>query len=413
MSLPLVSVIIPTYNRREYVQEAIDSVLAQTYRDFEIIVIDDGSTDGTGEALTARYGDQIRYIWQKNAGESAARNLGIDIARGQYVAFLDSDDLWLPNKLVKQIVVLRQNSQVGLVYSYVYQIDREGRRLPGAPLGESTADVQPVFENLVQSCIFAPGTVVARKDCLQQVEGFDLTIQYGEDWDLWLRLSLVTEFSAVREPLAEIRVHQGGQWRFPNLNTVDRMLDDHLRLLRRAFLLWGQDHARASFLQRMAVANEYDRAAWACFQLGENERASHFLSHAFDIDPDRCTDMLRLARGIVGSLAMQEQMNGGHSSVDLEEFIDTVRAHMPECASELGKRRMALLAQCHLELAHQCYQQGNHQLSGQHLARALFYRPVHLTDRGTMSFLADVVVGTNITNVMRRLKRQVVRNAQD
>lgn len=102
--MPRVSVIIPTYNRREYVQEAIDSALAQTFTDYEIIVIDDGSTDGTSEALQARYGNRIHYEWQENQGESVARNRGIELARGEYIAFLDSDDLWHPEKLAKQII---------------------------------------------------------------------------------------------------------------------------------------------------------------------------------------------------------------------------------------------------------------------------------------------------------------------
>ncbi len=113
--MPTVSVIIPTYNRRAYVQEAIDSVLAQTYTDYEIIVIDDGSTDGTGEALRERYGDKIIYEWQENQGLSAARNRGIESSRGQYIALLDSDDLWMPEKLERQVACLSQHPEVAMV----------------------------------------------------------------------------------------------------------------------------------------------------------------------------------------------------------------------------------------------------------------------------------------------------------
>ena len=97
--MPTVSIIIPTYNRQSLVQETIDSVLRQSLSDWELIVIDDGSTDETGAVLTERYGTSIRYVYQQNQGESAARNYGISLAQGKYVAFLDSDDLWLPNKL--------------------------------------------------------------------------------------------------------------------------------------------------------------------------------------------------------------------------------------------------------------------------------------------------------------------------
>ena len=124
--MPRVSVIIPTYNRLDYVQEAIDSVLAQTYTDYELIVVDDGSTDGTGDTLKARYGDRIRYLWQENQGWPAARNHGVSIAQGEYIAQLDSDDLWLPEKLVRQVPVLDACPEAVLVFSHVMQIDAEG-----------------------------------------------------------------------------------------------------------------------------------------------------------------------------------------------------------------------------------------------------------------------------------------------
>ena len=107
--MPRVSVVIPTYNRREYVQEAIDSVLAQSYTDYELIVVDDGSNDSTGEALHSRYGDRLAYEWRPNAGVSAARNRGLELARGEFIAFLDSDDVWLPQKLQQQVAFLDES----------------------------------------------------------------------------------------------------------------------------------------------------------------------------------------------------------------------------------------------------------------------------------------------------------------
>ena len=113
---PLVSVIIPTYNRAHYVVEAVESVLAQTHKNIEIIVVDDGSTDGAEEILDP-YKDRIRYFYQENQGVSAARNLGIRNANGQYLAFLDSDDLWLPDKTELQLNFLKENDNYGFVFS--------------------------------------------------------------------------------------------------------------------------------------------------------------------------------------------------------------------------------------------------------------------------------------------------------
>jgi len=109
-------VVIPTYNRFPQVKHAIESVLSQTYRDFELWVVDDGSTDGTGEALRA-YGDRITYVWQENNGVSAARNVGLRVSRGKYVAFLDSDDLWMPRKLEIQVRCMEENPQFPLCYT--------------------------------------------------------------------------------------------------------------------------------------------------------------------------------------------------------------------------------------------------------------------------------------------------------
>ena len=115
-----ISAVIPTYNRRDMVCEAIDSALTQTYPCHEIIVVDDGSTDGTGELLREKYGDRIRYIRQENAGPSAARNRGIEAATGEWIAFLDSDDLWVEEKNELQIIILSHNANLNYAWLSLY-----------------------------------------------------------------------------------------------------------------------------------------------------------------------------------------------------------------------------------------------------------------------------------------------------
>ena len=116
----MVSVVIPTHNRVEFIGETVDSVLAQTYTDLEVIIVDDGSSDGTGDYIRSRYADdsRVRYIWQENAERSAARNRGIDEARGEFVAFLDSDDLWLPKKLELQMQIMEARPEVVMVLGW-------------------------------------------------------------------------------------------------------------------------------------------------------------------------------------------------------------------------------------------------------------------------------------------------------
>ena len=126
--MPTVSVVIPTYNRALMVKEAIQSVLDQTYSDFEIIVVDDGSTDDTREVVTA-FADKVRYVFQENSGRSNARNRAIHMARGRYIAFLDSDDLYMPHKLDMQVACMEKVPEFGMVYSTAVCIDEQGNDL--------------------------------------------------------------------------------------------------------------------------------------------------------------------------------------------------------------------------------------------------------------------------------------------
>lgn len=176
---PLVSVVIPTYNRLKVLLRAIDTALNQTYRNLEVIVVDDGSTDDTQTAVKA-YGDRIRYIHQKNQGASAARNLGITAANGKYIAFLDSDDEWLPHKLEKQIALLENHPE----YSFVACLATEENRTYTGYENHATQFMKFILQPFTQNMT----RYVVRRQCLQEHGLFDTTIHGPEDWELWLRL---------------------------------------------------------------------------------------------------------------------------------------------------------------------------------------------------------------------------------
>ncbi|WP_099067602.1 glycosyltransferase [Nostoc linckia] len=223
---PTVSVIIPTYQRGHLVSQAINSVLAQTYKDYEIIVINDGSQDNTPQVL-AEFSDRhhITAIHQANQGLSAARNAGIRSARGKYIAFLDDDDLWEPQKLEKQISVLEANPRIGLIYSdSLFFSDRQGL-FPGS---YNTAFPTPnlqVLWTLFQYNYIPVLTVVVRQDCLNQVGLFDKTVTPCEDYDLWLRVIEKFPIYFLNQPLARYRES-------PSSLSQDReqMLTSHLRV---------------------------------------------------------------------------------------------------------------------------------------------------------------------------------------
>lgn len=205
--MPSVSVIIPTYNKSQMVCDAIESVLNQTYKDFEIIVIDDGSTDDTKQKLS-KYRDKIIYYWQTNKGLSNARNKGIEISKGEFIALLDHDDMWFPDKLQKQMKLF-ENKKVGLVYSNAIVIDEAGNIL-GFSFDSSIYKPYRgnVLENLFWWNIIPCSSVIFKKELLLKAGLFDPTLTFSEEYDLFLRFAKICEFDYVDEALIKSRHHQ-------------------------------------------------------------------------------------------------------------------------------------------------------------------------------------------------------------
>lgn len=194
---PTVSVVIPTYNTAKYISEAIESVLAQTYKDFEIIVVDDGSTDNTKEVLQPCI-EQIRYIYQGNGGRASARNTGIKAARGRYVAFLDSDDMWTPGKLEKQVDIMEGNENIDFLFGDKQRFSDDGTTIISSMFKKHHYDetffgdplyVRDAHKKLLETSFIPTGTVIMRKECFDKSGLFDETI-YTEDYEFWLRIAL-------------------------------------------------------------------------------------------------------------------------------------------------------------------------------------------------------------------------------
>jgi glycosyltransferase involved in cell wall biosynthesis len=203
MAKPAVSIIIPTYNRAELLRQALDSVAAQTFRDYEVIVVDDGSMPPIAEAV-AGHPCQPRIIRQARQGPAAARNRGIAESRGDLVAFLDSDDLWMPLKLERFVSALRENPAISIFYGPMQPINSESLKVDGRTKPRHAGRIT---DALFKSCFVDVPTVVCRKELLTRVGGFDASLPVCEDYDLWLRLSLSEPFGLIDEPLARRRLH--------------------------------------------------------------------------------------------------------------------------------------------------------------------------------------------------------------
>lgn len=185
--MPLLSVIIPTFNSAKYLSEALQSVFSQTFEDFEVIVVDDGSTDNTAD-IVKEYGNSLRYIRQKNQGPSAARNLGIRRAEGKYIAFLDADDWWNQNHLTELLECCELTPDAGLVYGGRKWVDEKGELMRDTPIPTICPEGW-IFGDLFRRNYIATPSVLVRRSVLTNVGGFNECLSNFEDYDLWLRIS--------------------------------------------------------------------------------------------------------------------------------------------------------------------------------------------------------------------------------
>ncbi|MBN1913036.1 MAG: glycosyltransferase [Candidatus Omnitrophica bacterium] len=209
--MPLVSVIIATYNRAHFIKDAIESVLRQTFNDYEIIIVDDGSTDDTKEVVR-QFAGKVRYCYQENKGRSESRNTGIRLSQGEYVAFLDDDDIWAKDKIKKQLDYFSAHPEIGLVHSFTDVIDAKGQFLPAETkerIGyyEKAIKFGSDYKGLSRLCIMFLSTVIFKKKLVEGVGLFDPDIPAFEDWDFYLRFSLKYRIGLIAEPLASFRMH--------------------------------------------------------------------------------------------------------------------------------------------------------------------------------------------------------------
>lgn len=267
--MPRVSVLVPCYNCARHLPEAIESALAQTYDDFELILVDDGSRDETFEIIErycAQYPDRIQAIRQENQGCAAARNTAIAHARGELFALLDSDDVWLPERLAVSVAEMDRRPQVGLVHSNIIRVDENGRRL-GVPERDANILSGRIFEHLYtrRAHISCP-TALFRRECVERVGAFDpeLSRLGCEDRDLWLRIAREYDIHYIPQVLALYRTTSGSM-----SHQTDRMMRAREYVLKKYDD--GSPHMRR--LRREASAQIYMDWAWKVAAAGDKAGA--------------------------------------------------------------------------------------------------------------------------------------------
>ena len=283
---PRVSFIIPTFNRRDYLPIALDSVLAQTYTDYEIVIIDDGSTDDTRDILFP-YEQRIRYFYQQNSGIAAARNRGIEESRGMYLALLDSDDYWLPGKLACQVEGLEKNPQWGMVATRCSSISPDGRFRRHNRPGKSGW----ILIDLFKSNFIRTSSAMITRECLDQVGLFDTSLPECEEYDLWLRI-------AHRYPIGFINQSLTVYTDNPHGVSTDSLAGRHVRIkvLEKEYLRERIPPA----LYRRRMARNYHYLGRHYLRRGQPSEGKKYLRQALQLNPLDLKNLLHYTLTLFG-----------------------------------------------------------------------------------------------------------------
>lgn len=297
---PKVSVIIPSYNRAHFVGEAIQSILDQTFPDFEVIVVDDGSTDNTKDVVTSFKDPRVKYTFQENRGIAAARNTGIKATSGEYVAFLDSDDLWLPQHLELKVRLLDSRPEVALVCSDNYVVDyRTGTNLGTfwhrIRVNPERASRQPLRELLSEECFISLQSTLVRRSVFAEVGYLDESLRLYDDWDICVRIAQRFSIETIDMPLVTYRVHgtnPSKDW--------DLMYPESLAVLYNAIQNYSLSKTELGIVKRRIARNQFRYGRYKLIG-GEIALGREKLLAAVKLNPWCIKPYIYLAGSLLGS----------------------------------------------------------------------------------------------------------------
>lgn len=267
-NMPKVSVIIPAYNAITYLPRALVSVSRQSFTDFEVLIINDGSSDNLEQWFTELIDPRVKLIGQQNKGVAAARNTGIAQSQGEYIAFLDADDLWEPTKLEKQVCCLENNPQVALAHTNMGLVDWQGKSLGRVIQSPAEGDA---LKKILQQNTIVTSSVMIRKSCLEKVGVFDINLRSSEDWDLWVRIAAIYPLAVIKEPLGYYRLHHN------NMTKNWRMLEQDLQIIEKIFQGVPDELLH---LKNRSYGNANIYLAWKALQNGHHQQATYFYKQA-------------------------------------------------------------------------------------------------------------------------------------
>ncbi|HIK07287.1 MAG TPA: glycosyltransferase family 2 protein [Trichormus sp. M33_DOE_039] len=279
--MPKVSVIIPAYNAMAFLPTTLDSVLQQTFSDYEVIIVNDGSSDGIVHWFTQIIDVRVKLITQENQGPAAARNNGITNSQGDYIAFLDADDIWEATKLEKQVAILEANPTIGLVYSWVGSIDAQGNIDNKIRKNIFEGNVwEKILEHNIIECGSNP---MVRRKCFDNVGVFDPCLAYAQDWEMWVRIASRYAFKVVDETLVYYRSHPS------NRSKNWQIMEQNYNLIFEKSFAFAPEYLSPEDLENLenriyGFANL--RIAWKALQSGDYQKAVYFRKLAVARHPE-------------------------------------------------------------------------------------------------------------------------------
>ncbi|MEO7705802.1 MAG: glycosyltransferase family A protein [Thermoflexales bacterium] len=379
---PRVSVIVPTFNRAAFLPQAIDSALAQGYDNLEIVVVDDGSTDGTRSVLEP-YIDRIRYVYQENQGAAVARNTAIAASSGEFIAFLDSDDIWLPGKLQIQMEVARLRPDIGMIASHAVTLDASGNAKSATPISPYQREgIVSIETNITQSPL-PIDTLIVRRTYMPRDAPFRPGVQFFEDWEFCLRVAAQTQIWFVAQILAGVRSH--GEQATALLASQERVeikLQSRLRVLERVVPLLPGDKSRLLRFRSIAEAQGYAHASVATFVNCDHRLATSWLEKAIALDPDTWNAAEQLGELVAHTAIVMEQRR---SEREAREFLGNVMKGLPPSFRHVYDLRSRIYGQFHAALSFLRFDAGEFRRVMPHVFAGWAYRPRLLSNRGLWS----------------------------
>lgn len=392
-----VSVLIPSYNRAAYLGLALESVYAQTLAPFEVIVVDDGSSDDTAEVVR-QFEPAVKFIRQDHLGVSAARNRGVASAQGDIIAWLDADDLWEPAFLQIAVPYLAQDPQLGGVYTGFVHIDAQGNLLPqySNKVVEPTALVSALTENN----FIATPALIARKVCYQQVGEFDPALGICEDYDMWLRLGRRCTILGLPAQLVRIRVHEGNTQR-----DTAAFARFRLAMIEKNFGAQTGDPSSWPDEKRRAYGFAFQSIAFRYTQDGQDKEGWRNLENGIAIWPqllDRLDTFYELACGsqFRGQRGQAESIDIDRNGAQIIERLDELFARQD---AELSAMRQPAYSNVYLALGMLSDQAGRWDKARWYLRQAIRSNPRLLGSPAIMRRLAKLYAGQRTVRAVRAI----------